>query len=123
MMTLARCGDLAETVDIRDRALLLIVFASGGRRRSAVAGLRVEQFTGDQSVPLDPKLPSSPELPCLSMRLGRTKPNTTGADTDAFVLLIGRPASALKEWLKRAGISESAVSAASTAGATSNDAR
>lgn len=94
-------------VDLRDRALLLTAFASGGRRRSEVAGLRVEQYFDETPVPADPKEPDSQELPCLSTRLGHTK--TTEADTDATVLLIGRPVSALQEWLERAGITEGAV--------------
>lgn len=94
-------------VDVRDRALLLTAFASGGRRRSEVAGLRVEQLTDEEPVPVDPGEPDGPKLPCLSIRLGRTK--TTEADTDATVLLIGRPVSSLQEWLERAGITEGAV--------------
>ena len=42
------------------------------------------------------------KLPCLSIRLGRTK--TTGADADARVFLVGRPVAALREWLARADI-------------------
>ena len=42
------------------------------------------------------------KLPCLSIRLGRTK--TTGADADARVFLVGRPVEALREWLARADI-------------------
>lgn len=34
-------GDLA---DIRDRAILMVAFASGGRRRSEIAGLRTDQL-------------------------------------------------------------------------------
>ncbi|MER9248859.1 site-specific integrase [Mesorhizobium sp. M0590] len=94
-------------VDVRDRALLLMAFASGGRRRSEVSSLRVEQFVEEEPVPADPKDPEGPKLPCLSIRLGRTK--TTQADADAFVLLVGRPVLALKDWLERARISEGAV--------------
>jgi integrase len=94
-------------VDIRDRALLLMAFASGGRRRSEVAALRVEQLAQQDPVPLDPKELDGPTLPCVTIHLGRTK--TTEADDDPSVLLIGRPALALTEWLERAGISEGAV--------------
>ena len=31
--------------DLRDRAILMVAFASGGRRRSEIAGLRVEQLS------------------------------------------------------------------------------
>lgn len=101
----ACAGD--RLVDVRDRALLLMAFASGGRRRSEVAGLRVEHLTEQDPVPLDPKDPDGPTLPCMTIHLGRTK--TTQADDDTSVLLIGCPAIALTEWLERAGISEGAV--------------
>ncbi|RWM13450.1 MAG: integrase [Mesorhizobium sp.] len=94
-------------VDVRDRAILLTAFASGGRRRSEIAALRVEQLVEQEPVPADPKAPDGEKLPCLSIRLGRTK--TTQADNDAFVLLVGRPVLALKHWLERAGITEGAV--------------
>lgn len=94
-------------VDVRDRALLLVAFASGGRRRSEVAGLRLEQLAEQDPAPIDPKDPDGAKLPCLKIRLGRTK--TTEADDDACVLLIGRPVLALQEWLKRSGIAEGAV--------------
>ena len=93
-------------VDLRDRALLLTAFASGGRRRSEVARLRVEQLRDEEPVPADPK-DNGEKLPCLSLQLGRTK--TTEADSDAYVLLIGAPVLALKTWLERAGISDGAV--------------
>ncbi|MFQ6163372.1 site-specific integrase [Sinorhizobium meliloti] len=89
-------------VDMRDRALLLAAFASGGRRRSEVAALRVEDLADEEPVRADPSDKTSPPLPCLSIRLGRTK--TTAADDDAHVLLIGRPVTALKQWLSDAQI-------------------
>lgn len=102
----ACAGD--RLVDVRDRALLITAFASGGRRRSEIASLRFEQIVEEEPVPADPKAPDSlDKLPCLKIRLGRTK--TTQADSDAFVLLIGRPVRVLREWLERANISEGAV--------------
>jgi integrase len=101
----AAAGD--RLVDVRDRALLLMAFASGGRRRSEVSSMRLEQLVDQEAVPSDPKDPDSPKLPCLSIRLGRTK--STVADTDASVLLVGRPVTMLQEWLERAGITEGAV--------------
>ncbi|MBX9459682.1 MAG: tyrosine-type recombinase/integrase [Rhizobium sp.] len=89
-------------VDLRDRALLLIAFASGGRRRSEVAGLRVEDLRDEDPVPLDPKDPNSTPLPCLTIHLGRTK--TTDAGDDASVILLGRPVLALRKWLAATGI-------------------
>nr|WP_143565722.1 tyrosine-type recombinase/integrase [Sinorhizobium fredii] len=78
---------------MRDRALLLAAFASGGRRRSEVAALHVEELTDEEPVRADPSDKDSPPLPCLSIRLGRTK--TTAADDDEHVLLIGRPVEAM----------------------------
>ena len=62
---------------------------------------------GVSPVLADPKAPDGEKLPCLSIRLGRTK--TTQADSEAFVLLVGRPVLALKDWLERAAITEGAV--------------
>jgi integrase len=101
----ACAGD--RLVDVRDRVILLTAFASGGRRRSEMASLRVEQLVEEDPVPADPKAHDAEKLPCLSIRLGRTK--TTQADSDAFVLLVGRPVLVLKDWLERAPIGEGAV--------------
>lgn len=94
-------------VDVRDRAILITAFASGGRRRSEISALRVEQLVDEDPVPADPNAPDGDKLPCLSIRLGRTE--TTQADSDAFVLLVGRPVLVLKDWLARAGIRDGAV--------------
>ena len=88
--------------DVRDRALLLLAFASGGRRRSEVAALRVEDLIDEEPVQADASDPDSPLLPCLTIRLGRTK--TAAADDDERVILIGKPVIALKNWLERAKI-------------------
>ncbi|TIV46811.1 MAG: integrase, partial [Mesorhizobium sp.] len=94
-------------VDVRDRALLLMAFGSGGRRRSEVATLRIEHLVEQDPVATDPKNPDSPLLPCMRLNLSRTK--TTEADDDAFVLLVGRPVVMIKEWLERAQIVDGAV--------------
>ncbi|MGK9340202.1 site-specific integrase [Sinorhizobium meliloti] len=98
----ACAGD--RLVDLRDHALLLTTFASGGRRRSEVAALRVEDLADEEPVRADPLDKNSPPLPCLSIRLDRTK--TTAADDNAHVLLIGRPVTALKRWLSDAQITD-----------------
>ena len=98
---LATCAS-DRLADARDAALLLVAFASGGRRRSEVAGLRIEQLNAEAPVPADLSDPKSTALPCFSIRLGRTK--TTEADADARVFLVGRPVAALREWLSRADI-------------------
>ena len=94
-------------VDTRDLAILMVAFASGGRRRSEVARLRFEQLEDEPAVPLDPADPNSTPLPCLAIRLGRTK--TTSADDEAKVLLVGPPVAALREWLQRADLSKGPI--------------
>ncbi len=86
-------------IDLRDRAILLLAFGSGGRRRSEVAGFRVEdvRFEADLSVG-----PDSPPLPAASLRLGRTK--TTDAGEGAIAWLVGKPVEALKTWMTVARI-------------------
>lgn len=93
--------------DIRDLAVLLLAFASGGRRRSEVARLRVEQLGDEPPVPLDPRDQTSPTAPCLAIRLGRTK--TGDANDGGRVLLVGPPVEALRKWLERAAISTGPV--------------
>ncbi|GAB2209121.1 site-specific integrase [Roseibium sp. ROS1] len=94
-------------MDIRDRALLLVGFASGGRRRSELSGMRFGQITWEDFLPLDPSDPESDLLPAASLRLGRTK--TEESSDDNSVLLIGRSVDALKTWLEAAQIQEGAV--------------
>jgi integrase len=91
----------------RDRALLLVAFASGGRRRSEIAALRVEDVIEEAPVPADPAQPQGPKLRCYSLELGRTK--TTEAAERARVKLVGLPADALKAWLEAARIKSGPV--------------
>lgn len=89
--------------DIRDRAILMVAFASGGRRRSEIAGLRKEQLTLEEPIRVD----GAPPLPSLSIHLGRTK--TSGAENDEVVYLTGRPVDALNAWLDLAKIESGSV--------------
>ena len=93
--------------DTRDLAVLLIAFASGGRRHNEVARLRVEQVVDEPDVPLDPARASSATAPCVSIQLGRTK--TTNADDEGKVLLVGPPVEALREWLLRSDINNGPI--------------
>jgi integrase len=93
--------------DTRDLAILLLAFASGGRRRSEVAKLRVEQLSDGPAVLVDPRNPASGTLPCLAIQFGRTK--TGNADEAQKVLLVGPPVVALKQWLERAKIKKGPV--------------
>ncbi|MCW0001764.1 tyrosine-type recombinase/integrase [Pararhizobium sp. YC-54] len=99
---LATCGD-HNLRDLRDRAILMVAFASGGRRRSEVAGLRKEQLTIEAPVKGEDGAP----LPSLSIHLGRTK--NSGANQDEVVYLTGRPVDALNAWLAAAKIDSGSV--------------
>ncbi|MCD4659409.1 site-specific integrase [Rhizobium pusense] len=101
-MLLATCA--SETLrDIRDRAILMVTFASGGRRRSEIAGLRLEQLTEEAPI----EVPNSAPLPSLAIHLGRTK--TTTGEQDDVVYLTGRPVEALNAWLAAARIEKGSV--------------
>jgi site-specific recombinase XerC len=80
--------------DVRDRAILMVAFGAGGRRRSELA-LRVEQLTHEDPVTTE----SDTALPALFLRLGRTK--TSGGDQNETVDRTGRPVDALNAWLRR----------------------
>lgn len=93
--------------DSRDLAILLLAFASGGRRRSEIASLRIEQLTDEPAVLVDPRDPQSASLPCVAIHLGRTK--TADAGDEGSVLLVGPPVDALREWLDRADIQQGPI--------------
>jgi integrase len=89
--------------DVRDRAILMVAFASGGRRRSEVAGLRIEQLTAEAPI----ETPDGPPLPSLAVHLGRTK--TSNGEQNEVVYLTGRPVDALNAWLTAAKIDSGSV--------------
>ncbi|MBY3326697.1 site-specific integrase [Rhizobium laguerreae] len=89
--------------DLRDRAILMVAFASGGRRRSEIAGLRREQLTVEPPIPVENGTP----LPSLAIHLGRTK--TTTGEQDDVVYLTGRPVDALNAWMLAAKIDGGSV--------------
>lgn len=99
---LATCGT-DNLRDLRDRAILMLGFASGGRRRSEIAELRKEQLTNEQPVTVE----GGPPLPSLSIHLGRTK--TSGVQHDEVVYLTGRPVDALNAWLNAAKIDDGSI--------------
>ncbi len=83
-----------------------------------MAGLRVEDLVREVAPVLrDPADPDSPMVAKITIRLGRTK--TTTAEDDARVVVIGRAATALLDWLTLAKIESGAVFRASTAGVAS----
>ncbi|MGO4138525.1 site-specific integrase [Rhizobium brockwellii] len=89
--------------DLRDRAILMVAFASGGRRRSEIAGLRRKQLTVEPPI----EVPDGPPLPSLAIHLGRTK--TTTGEQDDIVYLTGRPVEALNAWMAAAKIDSGSV--------------
>ncbi|HBF30971.1 site-specific integrase [Rhizobium sp.] len=89
--------------DLRDRAILMVAFASGGRRRSEIASLRKEQLSPGEPIPVE----GGTALPSLSIHLGRTK--TSGAENDEVVYLTGSPVDALNTWLHAAKIDKGSV--------------
>jgi len=99
---LATCSG-EDLTALRDRAILMVAFASGGRRRSEVAGLRTEQLVKQPPVTDEDGTP----LPSLGIHLRRTK--TSGADHDEIVYLTGRPVEALIRWLEAAKIDKGSV--------------
>ncbi|MBB4351583.1 integrase [Rhizobium cellulosilyticum] len=99
---LATCAS-GSLRDLRDRAILMVAFASGGRRRSEIAGLRREQLTVEPPIVVN----DGPPLPSLAIHLGRTK--TSGADHDEVVYLTGRPVEALEAWMTAAKIDAGSV--------------
>lgn len=48
--------------DLRDRAILMVAFASGGRRRSEIAGLRVEQLSVEAPIAVADGPPRWPSI-------------------------------------------------------------
>jgi len=89
--------------DLRDRAILMVAFASGGRRRSEIARLRCEQLTVEAPI----TVPDGPPLLSLAIHLGRTK--TSNIEQDELVYLTGRPVEALNAWLAAAKIDKGSV--------------
>ena len=93
---LATCTD--GLIGIRDRALLLFTFASGGRRRSEVSGAVMENLV---------KIDAQTYL----YRLTHSKTNQAGTahNADADKPLVGPAAEALTAWLSASGVQSGAL--------------
>lgn len=92
---LATCDD--SLAGVRDRALLLFAWSSGGRRRSEVAAATCEQLR---------RLPSGDYV----FELGHSKTNQSGAlRSEDFKPVQGDAAAALSAWLQKSGIAQGAV--------------
>jgi integrase len=91
---LSTCTD--GLIGVRDRALLLFAWASGGRRRSEVTSAVMEQLvTVDANTYL--------------YRLTHSKTNQTGTGSGIEKPLVGVAATALKAWLEASGITEGMI--------------
>ena len=94
---LATCDESLEGV--RDRALLLFAWASGGRRRSEVAAARVDQLS---------KVDERGYL----LRLGPTKTNQEGRDRHGATPdkpVRGMASEALRDWIATSGVSDGPI--------------
>nr|WP_260986453.1 site-specific integrase [Bordetella genomosp. 13] len=88
---LATCDD--SLIGLRDRALLLFAWASGGRRRSEVVRATLENTR---------RVPEG-----FLYTMGMSKTNQEGAQrADSHKPVVGRAAVALQAWLTAAGITE-----------------
>jgi len=101
----SRCGLVSDTEAeveairlraLRDRALLAVMFASGGRRRSEISNLMHGQILRMEPLTAVKDWPDG--IPSMGLRLGRTK--TTDASEDETVFLSGRAVVALDEWCR-----------------------
>jgi integrase len=91
---LATCTD--GLIGIRDRALLLFAWASGGRRRSEVAGAVMEQLIAVDAT-------------TYLYRLVHTKTDQMGAQSHVEKPIVGLAAKALTAWLQVSGIKDGAM--------------
>lgn len=94
----------------RDRALLMLAFNSGGRRRSEVANLRVADLERLDPVPLigsDGHPVPGRSTPSMAIRLGRTK--TSGQTHDQKVHITGEAVEAVQDWITEGQIAVGAL--------------
>lgn len=92
--TLVLTCNTGSLLDIRDKALLLFGFSSGGRRRSEISDADME----------DLKEHSNGDF---TYRIARSKTDQIGEGH--LVPVKGRAAIALKEWLKASGVNEGKI--------------
>lgn len=91
----ATCDDSLK--GLRDRAVLLVGWASGGRRRSEIVGIRFEDLRriGDDEYLFE---------------LGASKTNQAGiAQADDIKPIVGTAGKALSEWLAASGITSGPI--------------
>ena len=95
--------DVLNLRELRDRTLLLVAFATGGRRRSELGALRIEHVF---ALSLNPSFPSGPSAAGiavsggpdgLGIAVGRTK--TTNPQDGEHLVVTGRAQAYLEAWL------------------------
>ncbi len=91
---IATCDDSLQ--GIRDKAILLFGWSSGGRRRSEVASATMDQLI--RHAPGE-----------YSFRLSRSKTNQDGTQDSPDKPVVGAAGAALEAWLKAANISEGPI--------------
>lgn len=91
---LATCGD--DPIGVRDRAMLMFAFASGGRRRSEVVGATMDNLKRVASG--------------FVYTLSHSKTNQSGADrADSAKPVLGIAADALEAWLALSKVTEGPI--------------
>jgi integrase len=93
---LATCTD--GLIGVRDRAVLLFAFASGGRRRSEVAAAVIENLTRIDA-----------ETYVYRLHHSKTDQTGTSHSADAGKPVVGVAAQALTEWLEASRVSSGAL--------------
>jgi len=96
---LRTCAEPDNLKDLRDRALLAAMYATGGRRRCEVGRILVRQISFS-SVPADPSDPMSPTVRAMRIAMPKTKTTRAG---EAEVWAVGFAADAMHDWLKASG--------------------
>lgn len=97
LMAMLETCDASTLKGLRDRALLLFAFASGGRRRSEVSGADMNALRKNG--------PAS-----FTYTLAHSKSNQAGADRpENYKPVEGMAGEALQAWLEAAGIQEGAI--------------
>jgi integrase len=91
----------------RDRALLLYIFETGGRRRSEAANLKIDAILKNQPLPSNSKDIHSSKAPSMTIKLDSDE--ARDFEGDQVVVISGRSVIALNNWIEAAGIIGGAV--------------
>lgn len=96
---LDRCLDPLDPRDLRDRALIATMYATGGRRRSEMGRMLVRHLDFSR-VPADPADPLGEQVRAMRVSMPATKTTRAGENE---VWAIGLAADAVYDWLKSSG--------------------